>query len=72
MQLVAYGAQDLYLSGNPQVTFFKAVYRRHTNFSMEYIAQYFEVLPNFSPLPHFFFAVYLHFFLQIHTPSFSV
>ena len=49
MQLVAYGAQDLYLSGNPQVTFFKAVYRRHTNFSMEYIAQYFEVLPNFSP-----------------------
>ena len=49
MQLVAYGAQDLYLSGNPQVTFFKAVYRRHTNFSMEYIAQYFEVLPSFSP-----------------------
>jgi hypothetical protein len=35
MQLVAYGAQDVYLSGNPQITFFKIVYRRHTNFSME-------------------------------------
>ena len=37
MQLVAYGAQDVYLSGNPQITFFKVVYRRHTNFSMETI-----------------------------------
>lgn len=35
MQLVAYGSQDLYLTGNPQITFFKVVYRRHTNFSME-------------------------------------
>ena len=34
MQLVAYGAQDLYLTGNPQVTFFKIVYKRYTNFSM--------------------------------------
>ena len=48
MQLVAYGAQDLYLTGNPQVTFFKAVYKRHTNFSMEYIPQYFQTLPTFS------------------------
>ena len=39
MQLVAYGAQDIYLTGNPQITFFKVVYRRHTNFSMEEIAQ---------------------------------
>ena len=39
MQLVAYGAQDIYLTGNPQITFFKVVYRRHTNFSMEAIAQ---------------------------------
>ena len=39
MQLVAYGAQDVYLTGNPQITFFKVVYRRHTNFSMESIAQ---------------------------------
>ena len=39
MQLVAYGAQDVYLTGNPQITFFKVVYRRHTNFSMESIQQ---------------------------------
>lgn len=39
MQLVAYGAQDIYLTGNPQITFFKVVYRRHTNFSMECIKQ---------------------------------
>jgi hypothetical protein len=39
MQLVAYGAQDVYLTGNPQITFFKVVYRRHTNFSMECIEQ---------------------------------
>lgn len=37
MQLVAYGAQDVYLTGNPQITFFKVVYRRHTNFSVECI-----------------------------------
>lgn len=37
MQLVAYGAQDVYLTGNPQITFFKVVYRRYTNFSMEAI-----------------------------------
>ena len=41
MQLVAYGAQDIYLTGNPQITFFKVVYRRHTNFSMESIQQNF-------------------------------
>ena len=39
MQLIAYGAQDIYLTGNPQITFFKVVYRRHTNFSMETIKQ---------------------------------
>ena len=42
MQLVAYGAQDVYLTGNPQITFFKVVYRRHTNFSMESIEQTFD------------------------------
>ena len=41
MQLVAYGAQDVYLTGNPQITFFKVVYRRHTNFAMEAIEQVF-------------------------------
>lgn len=35
MQLVAYGAQDVYLTGNPQITFFKVVYRRYTNFAIE-------------------------------------
>ena len=39
MQLVAYGAQDIYLTGQPQITFFKSVYRRHTNFSCESIEQ---------------------------------
>jgi len=42
MQLVAYGAQDIYLTANPQVTFFKVVYRRHTNFAMEAIEQVFN------------------------------
>ena len=42
MQLVAYGAQDIYLTGNPQITFFKVVYRRHTNFAMESVAQTFS------------------------------
>ena len=39
MQLVAYGAQDIYLTGQPQITFFKSVYRRHTNFAVESIQQ---------------------------------
>ena len=48
MQLVAYGAQDIYLTGNPQITFFKVVYRRHTNFSMEAIEQTFNGNPGFG------------------------
>tara|TARA_B110000902_G_C14172403_1_gene537368 strand:- start:49 stop:1194 length:1146 start_codon:yes stop_codon:yes gene_type:complete len=46
MQLVAYGAQDIYLTGNPQITFFKVVYRRHTNFSMESIQQTWNGAPS--------------------------
>jgi len=42
LQLVAGGAQDIYLTGNPQMTFFKVVYRRHTNFSIESILQIFR------------------------------
>jgi len=42
MQLVAYGSQDVYLTGNPQITFFKVVYRRHTNFALESIEQTFN------------------------------
>jgi hypothetical protein len=48
MQLVAYGAQDVYLTGNPQITFFKVVYRRHTNFSLEAIGQTFSGSPDFG------------------------
>jgi len=48
MQLVAYGAQDIYLTGNPQITFFKVVYRRHTNFSMEAIPQVFDGSADFG------------------------
>jgi hypothetical protein len=48
MQLVAYGAQDVYLTGNPQITFFKAVYRRHTNFAMEAIENPFNGNPRFG------------------------
>lgn len=48
MQLVAYGAQDIYLTGNPQITFFKVVYRRHTNFSMESIEQTFNGAAEFG------------------------
>lgn len=48
MQLVAYGAQDVYLTGNPQVTFFKVVYKRHTNFSAESIRQTFNGVADFG------------------------
>ena len=48
MQLVAYGAQDIYLTGNPQITFFKVVYRRHTNFAVESIEQTFNGAVDFN------------------------
>jgi hypothetical protein len=48
MQLVAYGAQDIYLTGNPMITYFKVVYRRHTNFAMESIQQTFNGTPAFN------------------------
>lgn len=48
MQLVAYGAQDVYLTGNPQITFFKVVYRRHTNFAIECVEGTFNGTANFS------------------------
>tara|TARA_B100000575_G_scaffold294573_1_gene311644 strand:+ start:5180 stop:6643 length:1464 start_codon:yes stop_codon:yes gene_type:complete len=50
MQLVAYGSQDIYLTGNPQITFFKIVYRRHTNFSIESIEQTFNQTADFGNL----------------------
>jgi len=48
MQLVAYGAQDVYLTGNPQITFWKVVYRRHTNFAVESIEQVFNGTGDFG------------------------
>ena len=48
MQLVAYGAQDVYLTGNPQITFWKVTYRRHTNFALESIEQTFNGQADFG------------------------
>ena len=48
MQIVANGAHDVYLTGNPQITFFKAVYRRHTNFSIESVKQIFNGKADFG------------------------
>ena len=48
MQLVAYGAQDVYLTADPTITFWKAIYRRHTNFAMESMSQTLSGTPNFG------------------------
>lgn len=48
MQLVAYGAQDVYLTHNAQITFWKVTYRRHTNFAMESIEQTFNGQADFG------------------------
>jgi len=48
LQLAAYGPQDVFLTGNPQITFFIAVYKRHTNFSIESIQQLFHGVVNFG------------------------
>ena len=48
MQLVAYGAQDAYLTTDPEVTFFKVVYKRHTNFAMESMEQTLNGTANFG------------------------
>ena len=48
MQLVAYGAQDIYITGNPQITFFKIIYRRHTNFAIETVEHPFIGITQFG------------------------
>ena len=48
MQLVSYGSENLYLTGNPQITFFKTAYQRHTNFAYEWIPQYFDPTLSFN------------------------
>jgi hypothetical protein len=48
LQLVAYGAQDVYISGNPHITFWKILYKRHTNFAMEAFRVNFTGAPAFG------------------------
>ena len=48
LQLVACGAQDAYLSGNPQITFWKGLFKRHTNFAMEPFRINFSGQPNWG------------------------
>ena len=48
LELVAHGIQDIYLIGNPQITFFKTVYKRHTNFSMEAFQISYDAKPTFG------------------------
>ena len=48
MQLVSYGAQDVYISGNPQITFWKILYKRHTNFAVEAIEVTFNGQADFN------------------------
>ena len=48
LQLVAMGKQDVFLTGNPQITWFKMVYRRYTNFALESQQIYFDGDPDFG------------------------
>jgi hypothetical protein len=48
LQLVALGKQDVFITGNPQITWFKFVYRRHTNFAVESIVMYSDNTPDFG------------------------
>ena len=48
LQLVAVGKQDVFLTGNPQITWFKFVYRRHTNFAVEAVEMYSDNEPDFG------------------------
>jgi hypothetical protein len=50
LQLCVYGAQDIYLTANPQITFFKIVYRKHTNFSIETFERTFNDKPDFGKI----------------------
>ena len=48
VELIARGNQDTYIIGNPQFSFFKSVYKRHTNFAIEPIKQIFTESPDFG------------------------
>ena len=48
MQLLSQGGQNIFLIGNPSITFFKTVYKRHTKFGSEYITLFFDPAPTFT------------------------
>jgi hypothetical protein len=48
MQLVSFGAQDSHLISDPEITFFKGTYQRHTNFALEDVEQSFTGEANFN------------------------
>lgn len=48
LQLVAYGAQDAYITGNPHITFWKVLYKRHTNFAVEAMRVNFTGTPTYG------------------------
>ena len=48
VELIARGNQDVFLIGNPQFSYFKSIYRRHTNFAIEPIRQIFTESPDFG------------------------
>lgn len=50
IQLLAVGIQDIYLIGNPQITFFKTVYKKHTNFTLESMQQTIDGKPDFGQI----------------------
>ena len=52
IQLVAQGAESMYLTGNPKMSYFKCVYKRHTNFATEYIEEVFDKTADFGRTAH--------------------
>jgi hypothetical protein len=52
LNIVAYGSQDLFLTGSAEITHFKVVYRRHTNFTMESIRLEFDDAVGFGTQSH--------------------
>ncbi len=48
INIATYGSQDLFLTGTPEITYFKLVYRRHTNFALESVRLKFDDTVNFG------------------------
>jgi hypothetical protein len=75
LELVAHGIQDIYLIGNPQITFFKTAYKRHTNFSMEAFQISYDARPTFGNKTTFSITIYgdlMHtMFLEVDLPAIS-